>query len=71
MANNDFIAGIGSQRPFDQGVAEARQAALAIISAETHPYVAVPSLAVNRSNLEKSYQEIYHKDAKILKALKK
>ncbi|MDR4949383.1 substrate-binding domain-containing protein [Neobacillus cucumis] len=73
MANNDFIAGIGSQRPFDQGVAEARQAALAIIGAETHPYVAVPSLAVNRSNLEKSYQEIYHKDAnaEILKALTK
>lgn len=73
MAKKDFIAGIGSQRPFDQGVAEAKQAALALIGAETHPYVAVPSLAVNRSNLEKSYQEVYHKEAnsEILNALKK
>ncbi|MEH7482517.1 substrate-binding domain-containing protein [Neobacillus drentensis] len=73
MAKNDFIVGIGSQRPFDQGVAEAREAALAMIGAETHPYVAVPSLAVNRSSLEKSYQLIYHKEAnaEIQKALKK
>jgi ribose transport system substrate-binding protein len=73
MASNGFIAGIGSQRPFDQGVAEARQGALAMIGAKTHPYVAVPSLAVNRSNLAESYKEVYHKDAgsDILDALKK
>lgn len=73
MAQNNFIAGIGSQRPFDQGVAEARQAALAMIGAETHPYVAVPSLAVNRSNLAQSYKEVYHKEAalEILDALNK
>lgn len=73
MAENEYIAGIGSQRPFDQGVAEARLAALAMIGAETPPYVAVPSLAVNRSNLAESYQEVYHKDAApdVLDALRK
>ena len=37
MAKNEFIAGIGSQRPFDQGIAEARLAALVMIGAETPP----------------------------------
>ncbi|ALS28729.1 periplasmic binding protein domain-containing protein [Paenibacillus sp. 32O-W] len=73
MAQNGFIAGIGSQRPFDQGVAEARLAALAMIGEPTPAYVAVPSLAVNRENLENSYKVIYHKDVPpdILEALKK
>ena len=73
MAQNGFIAGIGSQRPFDQGVAEAKLAALAMIGEPTPAYVAVPSLAVNRDNLEESYKVIYHKDAPadILAALKK
>jgi ribose transport system substrate-binding protein len=73
MAQNGFIAGIGSQRPFDQGVAEAKLAALAMIGEPTPAYVAVPSLAVNRDNLEESYKVIYHKDAPadILEALKK
>ncbi|WP_424768394.1 substrate-binding domain-containing protein [Paenibacillus sp. sgz302251] len=73
MAQNGFIAGIGSQRPFDQGVAEAKLAALAMIGESTPAYVAVPSLAVNRDNLEESYKVIYHKDAPadILEALKK
>lgn len=35
MAQNGFIAGIGSQRPFDQGVAEAKLAALAMIGQPT------------------------------------
>ncbi|WCK53191.1 substrate-binding domain-containing protein [Aneurinibacillus sp. Ricciae_BoGa-3] len=60
MAQNGFVKGLGAQRPFDQGVAEAREAALALIGGETHPYVAVPSVAVNRSNLPQSYQTVYH-----------
>jgi ribose transport system substrate-binding protein len=60
MAQNGFIKGLGAQRPFDQGVAEAKEAALALIGGETHPYVAVPSVSVNRSNLPESYQTVYH-----------
>ncbi|MFC5528150.1 substrate-binding domain-containing protein [Cohnella yongneupensis] len=72
MAQKGFVSGIGSQRPFDQGVAEAKLAALAMIGEKTPAYVAVPSLAVNRDNLADSYKAIYHKDAPadILDALK-
>lgn len=62
MAERGFIHGIGSQRPFDQGVTEARLAALAMIGVDTPTYVAVPSMAVNRDNLAEAYQIIYHKD---------
>ncbi|WP_245590433.1 substrate-binding domain-containing protein [Aneurinibacillus terranovensis] len=60
MAQNGFVKGLGAQRPYDQGVAEAKEAALALIGGETHPYVAVASLAVDRSNLAQSYQTVYH-----------
>ena len=59
MAKNGFIAGISSQRPYDQGVAEATIGALALIGVDTPDYVVVPPLAVNRANLAASYQTIY------------
>ncbi len=62
MAKNGFIAGISSQRPYAQGVAEAKIGALALIGEETPPYVVVPPLAVNRGNLPESYKTIYRKD---------
>lgn len=62
MAKAGFIAGISSQRPYDQGVAEAKIGALALIGEKTPPYVVVPPLAVNRSNLPQSYKTIYRKD---------
>jgi ribose transport system substrate-binding protein len=63
MAQKGFIHGIGAQRPYDQGVTEAKLAALAMIGVDTPTYVAVPSLAVNRENLAAAYKEIYHKEA--------
>jgi ribose transport system substrate-binding protein len=62
MAKNGFIAGISSQRPYDQGVAEAKVGLLALIGEQTPPYVVVPPLAVNRGNLPASYKTIYRKD---------
>lgn len=59
VAKNGLIAGISSQRPYDQGVAEATIGALALIGAPTPPYVVVPPLAVKRSNLPASYKTIY------------
>ena len=59
MAKNGFIAGISSQRPYDQGVAEATIGALALIGVDTPDYVVVPPLAVNRANLAASYLTIY------------
>ena len=62
MAQNGFIAGISSQRPYDQGVAEAKVGALALIGEPTPPYIVVPPLKVERSNLAESYKTIYRVD---------
>ena len=62
MAQNGFIAGISSQRPYDQGVAEAKTGALALIGEPTPPYIVVPPLKVVRSNLAASYKTIYRTD---------
>ena len=62
MAQNGFISGISSQRPYDQGVAEAKTGALALIGEPTPPYIVVPPLKVERSNLAASYKTIYRVD---------
>ncbi|MFO1142476.1 MAG: substrate-binding domain-containing protein [Amaricoccus sp.] len=62
MAEGGFIAGISSQRPYDQGVAEATVGALALIGEKTPSYVVVPPLKVERSNLAEAYKTIYRTD---------
>lgn len=62
MAQDNFIAGISSQRPYDQGVAEASIGALTLIGEEVPPYVVVPPLAVKRDILPESYRTIYRID---------
>ncbi len=59
MAKGGFIAGISSQRPYAQGVAEATVGALTLIGEKEPPYVVVPPLAVDRANLAQAYQTIY------------
>jgi ribose transport system substrate-binding protein len=60
VAKGGLIAGISSQRPYDQGVAEATAGALALIDAPVPTYIVVPPLAVDRQNLADAYQTIYH-----------
>jgi ribose transport system substrate-binding protein len=60
VAKGGFIAGISSQRPYDQGVAEATAGSLALIGAPVPTYIVVPPLAVDRQNLADAYQTIYH-----------
>lgn len=62
MAQNGFIAGISSQRPYDQGVAEAKVGALALIGEKTPSYVVVPPLKVTRQTLPEAYKTIYRVD---------
>ena len=62
MAQNGFIAGISSQRPYDQGVAEATIGALALIGEPTPSYVVVPPLKVTRDVLPEAYKTIYRID---------
>lgn len=62
LAKGGLIAGISSQRPYAQGVAEATVGALTLIGEKTAPYVVVPPLAVDRANLPQSYKTIYRID---------
>lgn len=62
MAQNGFIAGISSQRPYDQGVAEATIGALTLIGEATPSYVVVPPLKVTRPTLPEGYKTIYRID---------
>jgi ribose transport system substrate-binding protein len=62
LAKGGLIAGISSQRPYAQGVAEATVGALALIGEKQPPYVVVPPLAVDRANLPQSYKTIYRID---------
>lgn len=68
VAKNGFIAGISSQRPYDQGVAEATVGGLTLIDVATPSYVVVPPLAVKRANLPASYKTIYRTELPTLMA---
>jgi ribose transport system substrate-binding protein len=50
VARGEFLA-VGAQRPYDQGVAEAKAAAMALIGKEVPPYVSVPTLRVKKIDL--------------------
>jgi ribose transport system substrate-binding protein len=62
MAQNGFIKGIGAYLPYDQGIAEAQVAALAVIGASPPSFVTVPAPPVTRDNLAESWKMIYHED---------
>jgi ribose transport system substrate-binding protein len=60
LAKNKLVVGLGAQRPFDQGVTEAKLGALALLGKSTPAYVAVPALPVDHSNVLKAWQQVYH-----------
>lgn len=62
MAQNTAVAGLGAQRPYDQGVAEATLAAYGLLGKDAPPYVALGALPVHHDNLLESWQDIYHQD---------
>jgi ribose transport system substrate-binding protein len=62
MAQNGFVKGIGAYLPYDQGIAEAQVAALAVIGASPPSFVTVPAPPVTRDNLAESWKMIYHED---------
>ncbi|WP_407267821.1 substrate-binding domain-containing protein [Radiobacillus sp. PE A8.2] len=62
MAQHGYIKGIGAQTPYQQGIAEAKVAALALLGKDTPVYIAVPPVGVTRDNLLESYNYIYGKD---------
>jgi ribose transport system substrate-binding protein len=63
MAQDGFIKGLGAQRPFDQGTAEALLAGYGLLGKQAPAYVALPALPVTRDNLLQAWKEVYHQEA--------
>jgi ribose transport system substrate-binding protein len=60
LADGVILKGVGSQRPYDQGVAAARATLMSLIDRQPPPWLALPGLAVTRENIIESYQVIWH-----------
>lgn len=63
LAKDELVVGLGAQVPFDQGVTEARLAAMAMLGQETPPYVALSSLPVDHENVLEAWEQVYHEEA--------
>ncbi|PHP26471.1 sugar ABC transporter substrate-binding protein [Limimaricola cinnabarinus] len=63
MAQGGFVKGLGAQRPFDQGVAEATLAGYGLLDKEAPAFVALPALPVTRETLLDAWQTVYRADA--------
>lgn len=59
LAKDETVVGLGAQRPYEQGVTEARLAALALLGEETPPYVALPSLPVTHETVLENWTDVY------------
>jgi ribose transport system substrate-binding protein len=72
MAKKGIIKGLGAQRPYDQGVTEAKLAGYALLGKEAPPYVALNALPVTPANLMDAWQTVYHAPApdKVVQAAK-
>lgn len=63
LAKNELIVGLGAQRPYDQGVTEARLAAGALLGKTAAPYVALAALPVEHDNVLDGWKQVYQADA--------
>jgi ribose transport system substrate-binding protein len=62
MAQDGTIVGIGAQRPFDQGVTEAKLAGYALLDKPAPEYVALGALPVTKEDVLKAWQIVYHQN---------
>jgi ribose transport system substrate-binding protein len=63
LAGAEYLKGLGAQRPYDQGVAEALALMNAFIGKTPPAWIGVPSLAVIQKNVLPAYQEVYKREA--------
>jgi len=61
VARGQFYA-VGAQRPYDQGVAEAKSAALALLGKPVPPYISVPTLRVKKIDLLSALKQVTKQD---------
>lgn len=62
VARGEILA-IGAQQPYDQGVAEAKAAAYALLGKEVPPYISVPTLRVKKVNLLSALEQVTKESA--------
>jgi ribose transport system substrate-binding protein len=60
IARGGPVKGGGAQLPFDQGVAEATAAIMALAGDEPPPWIALPAMAVTRQNVVEVYRTVWH-----------
>src|SRR6202022_1851840 len=63
MAQDGFIKGLGSQRPYDQAATEAILAGYGLLGKQAPAYVALPALPVTRENLLEAGKQVSHPEA--------
>jgi ribose transport system substrate-binding protein len=63
IAAGGLIKGVGAQQPYDLGVAEALATIMALAGEEPPPWIAMPALAVTRSNVVEAYEAVWHASA--------
>jgi ribose transport system substrate-binding protein len=63
LARNGLIKGLGAQRPFDQGVTEAKLAAYGLLGKKAPIYVALPALPTTHLNVLQAWRQVYHAPA--------
>ena len=63
LAKKELVVGLGAQRPYEQGVTEARLGALALLGEKTPPYVALNALPVDHENVLEAWKQVYNEDA--------
>ena len=62
IAEGTYLKGLGAQRPYDQGVAEALALMNALIGKTPPAWIGVPSLAVMQPNVNEAYRTVWKKD---------
>jgi len=60
IASGGVVKGLGSQRPFDQGVTEAKLAGYGLLGKKAPPYVALPALPMMEDNVLDAWRTVYH-----------
>ena len=63
IAQGTYLKGLGAQRPYDQGVAEALAMMNALIGKTPPAWIGVPSLAVMQNNINDAYNTVWKKAA--------
>ena len=73
LAQDQLIVGLGAQQPYQQGVAEARIGAGALLGKKAPSYVALNALPVTHDNVLEAWRQVYNTEppADLQKAMKK